>query len=321
MVGQGKIEGVYLEGNINPNTDHVFRTDILITPNYYFGGIVGSSGETQLILTDAYNKININGFGTSSSTMQVSNPPTIYIGGVIGKVTNSIYANHMLGLLTNEGEITVGEVKSVGIETVYVGGVVGMSGGIAYEMNLAFGTFTNKAEINVIGRGTNIVNAAGILVSNHTTSTEFVHLFNEQTATLNYYTIDGGSNVTGNFNNLNYTSLIYNIGSGVVLSQSRNLADITIYGNHNYSGVYHSTANATSVLRFVENKGDIIYQNQTTTNTLNIAGISVSENIDYLNVTYDGTIRVSNIVMQTTTAHKELFVAGITKNFNKWQIH
>ncbi|MBU1143478.1 MAG: hypothetical protein KKH92_07535, partial [Firmicutes bacterium] len=317
LVGRasGMISGIYVEGEIIPNTDHVYRTDILINPSYHFGGVVGSTGENQLILTDIYNKVDILALGTTSTSMTVSSAPTLYMGGVIGKVTNTELSNHVLGLLTNEGTLYTGELKSAGVETLYVGGVIGMSSGIAYQMNLTFGQFINKGIIDVLTRGTNIVNASSILVSNHSVETEFIHLFNESTGTLRYYTVNQGTGaVTGNFNNLNYTTLVYNVGSGVILSQSRNNADIEIYGSYDYSGVYHSTANASSMLRFVENKGDIIYQNQTMSATQNIAGISMSENIDYLNVSYDGVIRVSNVLMQTAGFNKELFVSGITKN-------
>jgi len=317
LVGRasGKISGVYMEGTIIPNTDHIYRTDILINPSYHFGGVVGSTGENQLILTDIYNKVDILGLGTTSTAMTVSSAPTLYMGGVIGKVTNTSSANHVLGLLTNEGTLYTGELKASGTKTLYVGGVIGMSSGIAYEMNLTFGQFTNKGIIDVLNRGSNIVNAASVLVSNHTVETEFIHLFNQSTGTLRYYTVNQGTGVvTGNFNNLNYTTLVYNVGTGVILSQSRNNADIEIYGSYDYSGIYHSTANASSLLRFVENKGNITYQNQTMPTTLTIAGFSVSDNIDYLNVTYNGTIRVSNVIMQTSGSNKELFVSGIAKS-------
>lgn len=309
----GTVSGIYLEGSIVPNTDHVYRTDILINPSYHFGGVIGSSGETQLVLTDIYNNVDIDGLGTTTTQMTVSTAPTLYMGGIIGKVTNTIEANHVLGLLTNEATLSAGEMKSASIETIYIGGVIGMSSGLAYEMNLTFGQFINKGIIDVIDRGSNIVNASSVLVSNHSVETEFVHLFNMSTGLLHYYTINISTGVvTGDFSNINYTTLVYNTGAGVTLSQSYNNADIEIYGAYDYSGVYYSTSNQTSLLRFVENKGDITYQNQTMSQTQKIAGISLSENINYLNVTYDADIRVSNVVMQTSGSDKELFVAGIT---------
>ncbi|BCR36238.1 hypothetical protein [Mariniplasma anaerobium] len=310
----GTVSGVYLEGTIIPNTDHVYRTDILINPSYHFGGVIGSTGQTQLVLTDIYNNVDINGLGTTSTQMTVSQAPTVYMGGVIGKVTNTIEAKHVLGLLTNEATLSAGEMKSAGTETIYIGGVIGMSSGLAYEMNLTFGQFKNKGVIDVLARGTNIVNASSVLVSNHSTSTEFIHLYNMSTGSLNYYTVNQSTGVvTGNFSNLNYTTLVYNVGSGVTLSQSYNNADIEIYGAYNYSGIYYSTTNQASLLRFVENKGDITYQNQTMSQTQNIAGISLSTNINYLNVVYNAELRVSNVLMQTSGSDKELFVAGITK--------
>ena len=95
--------------------------------------------------------------------MTVSSAPTLYMGGVIGKVTNTTQANNVLGLLTNEGTLTAGEMKSA--SKLFM--ELSVYSGLAYEMNLTFGLFTNKGVIDVLSRGSNIVNSASILVSNH----------------------------------------------------------------------------------------------------------------------------------------------------------
>jgi hypothetical protein len=311
LVGEasGIISGVYAQGVILSNTDHVYRTDILINPTYHIGGIVGATAQDQaLILTDAFNTTSINGPGTTSTAMTVSSNPTLYMGGIIGKVTNTLTASHVIGLLTNTGTLTVSELKSASTETQYLGGVIGQSSGLAYEMNHTQGKFRNQGVIETTNNGTNLIVSAGVLTSNHSQSTEFIHLFNESTGLLS----------TNNFTNLSYTTLVYNIGSGITLSQSKNDADVSITGSTNFSGVYHSTQNAQSLLRFVENNGDIEYLNQTMSQTMSLSGITLSENIDFLNVTYDGNIRVMNVTMQTsTTVERQLFISGIAKTLTQ----
>lgn len=311
----GTISGIYAEGNINGNNDHVFRSDIVINPTYYFGGLIGSSGVTQLVLTDAYNKVAVNGFGTVSTTITSATAPTIYLGGVIGKVTNTADVKHVLGLLTNEGELSVSEIITSFSEVQYVGGVIGVSAGTAYVLSNTFGKFTNKGNINLVNNGTNSIISAGVLVSNHTEEVEFVHIFNETTGTLEYYTVSQPSGtIIGDFSNIVYTTLIYNVGSTLTLSQAKNDADMVIVGNYSYSGVYHSSTNAQTLLRFVENDGNILYQNQSLAQTTSFAGISLSLNIDYLNVSYDGDIHILGVTMQSTnTVQEQLYVAGITQ--------
>jgi hypothetical protein len=311
----GSLSAIYAEGNIFGNSDHTFRSDIVINPTYYFGGLIGSSGEKKLILTDAYNKVSVNGFGTVTTTINSSTAPTIHLGGVIGKVTNTPTVTHVLGLLTNEGALSVSEIKTSFTEVQYVGGVIGMSAGTAYVLSSTFGNFTNKGNINLINNGTNSIISAGVLISNHSAAVEFVHIFNEVTGTLEYYTVSQPSGtIVGDFSNIVYTTLIYNVGSALTLSQAKNDADINIVGNYSYSGIYHSTTNAQTLLRFVENDGDILYQNQSLAQTTSFAGISLSLNIDYFNVTYDGSIHILGVTMQSTnTVQEQLYVAGITQ--------
>lgn len=311
LVGEanGQIQAVYAEGMIQSNSNHVYRTDILIKPLYHLGGIAGASSATSsLSILDAYNAMTIQGPGTTSTQMTVSTAPTVFMGGVIGKITHSATTNHVAGLLTNAGTLTVSELISASVETQYVGGVIGQSAGVAFAMSGSQGKYRNQGVLNVSSKGSNLIVAAGVLTTNHTQTTEYVHLYNTSTGLLTY----------NNFTNLSYTTLLYNIGSGVTLSQSRNDADINLVGSQDFSGVYHSTQNAQSLLRFVENNGNIEFKNQTMTQTMSIAGISLSSNIDYLNVTYDGNIRITNVTMQTTTTvERELFVAGITKTLTQ----
>ena len=310
LVGKasGFISGIYTQGLLEGNDNHVYRTDILINPTYKMGGVIGGTGDQSLILTDSYTQAEINGIGTSSTQMNASLHPTIYMGGVIGYVNNQLDQTHVLGLLTSEATLYTNEIISSYSEIQYVGGVIGMSSGLAYPMNEAFGNFNHHGEINVMERGTNVIYASGILHANHSEAVEFIHLFNHDDASFIQYL--GGS---GNFNNLSYTTLIYNHGQELTLSQSRNEQDLNLVGDIDLSGLYHSTNNSYTLIRFVENLGDIIYENQVMASTTYIAGISLSENIDYLNVRYFGTIRVSNVTMQSNNVtEKELYLSGIT---------
>jgi len=321
IVGQasGRISSVYADGEIKGNLNHIYRTDIVINPIYHLGGIVGSTGNLTLVLTDAYNQMDIQGIGTTSTSMNASSNPTLYMGGVIGLVDNKLDQIHTLGLLTNDGTLSIGDLKSQYTETQYVSGVIGMSKGLAYNLVHPFGNFTNKGSIDVRGRGSNIVYSAGILISNHSENVEFVHLFNEESAEFIYYTVNPSTGtITGDFTNLEYTTLIINIGQSLILSQARNEMDILIYGQYDYSGVYYSTNQAYTYLRFVENNGNITFQNQSLSGILSIAGITQSTNIDFLNVTYNGNINMLNITMQSSVnnAHRELFVAGIAKTLS-----
>lgn len=312
LVGRafGYVSSVYVEGLLDARQTHIYRTDILINPTYHLGGIIGASGNERLILTDAYNKLDINGIGTTSTSMNASSNPVIYMGGVIGYVNHTANAKHILGLLTNEATLTAYEIKSQYVETQYIAGVIGMSSGVSPEMSVAVGNYTNKGSIDPKLRNTNNIIASGVLISNHSEASEFIHLFNTSQASLDYYT---ESPLSGDFTNLDYTTLVYNIGQSLTISQSRNTMDMEIVNVYNYSGVYYSTQNAYTLLRFVENHGDITLKNQTMAQTTYIAGISMSTNIDYLNVTYDGNIRAYNLTMQgNNTIQKQLFISGIT---------
>lgn len=309
----GLVSGVFAQGNIFGNNNNIFRTDIVINPEYHMGGLIGATGETQLILTDAYNSINVFGIGTQSTNISALTAPNLYLGGVIGKVENTAAVYHVLGLLTNSGELHSNELISQFNETQYIGGVIGMSAGTAHNLNYTFGNFVNSGLINVINRGTNQVYAAGVLVSDHSEQTEFIHLFNQETATFVYYTITGGV-VFGDFSNLDYTTLVYNVGQGITLSQSKNDMNINLYGTTSFSGVYHSSNNSDTLLRFVENNGDITFENQTLAATTSIAGITQSENVSFLNVIYDGSIKVYNVNMfSTNSVERQLFISGFAK--------
>lgn len=306
----GFMKSVYVEGEILGRNNHTLRTDILINPSYRMGGVVGSALDQQLVLLDAYTDMNIQGIGTTSTSINASGAPKIYLGGVIGYAENTLGQEHMFGMLSSYGTLAAEEFITPLTETIYMGGIIGQSAGVSYQLSQSFGRFYNHSTINPKERGSNLVVAAGILTANHSESVEFVHLFNQSDASLDYYTING-SVVTGDLSNVSYTTLINNVGSSLVLSQSQNHQSINLYGNTSFSGVYYSSLNSYTLLRYVENHGDITFANQTALSTTYIAGISLSENIDYLNVSFEGEINAYNLTMQTdTVTNKELYIAG-----------
>ena len=318
LVGKsyGMMRNLYAEGSIVGNGDHVYRTDILINPTYHMGGIVGSAYENQLVLLDAVTNMHVSGMGSTSTGINASSSPTFYMGGIIGHARNVESNEHVFGMLTAHGILEADELITPLAEQYYMGGIIGQSAGVDYVLSQSFGKFYNHSTINPQNRGTNMVYAAGILTSNHSEAVEFLHLFNESDALLDYYTIDG-STVTGDFGNLSYNTLIYNAGGPLTLSQSKNMQSIDLYGSVDFSGLYQSSANSYTLLRYVENLGNITYANQTMGATSRIAGISLSENIDYLNVVYKGNIHVYNVIMQTnTTVSKQLFVSGFAQTLS-----
>lgn len=315
LVGKasGLMRSIYIKGSILGRANHALRTDILINPSYYIGGILGSATGDALALLDSYSSIDIQGIGTSTSSINATQAPRIFMGGVLGYAFNTVGQEHTFGLLTADGRLTVERFNTQLTENQYVGGIIGQSAGSSHILGPSFGKLYNKTTLDPKNRGDNIVFGAGVLTTNHNQPVEFVHLFNESSAALDYF-VDNGSSYTGNMNNLSWTTLVNNMGGSLTLSQSKNMMSIELVGNVTYSGVYINSQNSYSLLRFVDNLGDITYKNQTLGATSKVAGISLSENIDYLNVSYQGHIAVFNLIMQTnTTTHKELFVSGFSE--------
>ncbi|MFA5560701.1 MAG: hypothetical protein WC964_02885, partial [Acholeplasmataceae bacterium] len=296
LVGQayGVMMGVYAEGTLNAGI-HTFKTGQQADPIYNIGGIVGSTDTQRLTLYNALSKMSINSIGTSASVTTARNGE-IRLGGVIGYVENASIS-HDLGLLTNEGTLVVNQFLMNNTMNQYVSGVIGLSRGSAYLMHEYYGLWTNKGLINATNAGTNYVTASGVVVSNHNEQVEYLYLFNE------------GNYTTSSYSRFNYTSLVYDLStSGVILSQSKNTSSYEIVGNYNFSGVYYSANNAPSLLRYVENSGDILYRNQAFSNERSVAGISLSTNISYLNVIYSG-----NLTMYGITSSNVIWMAGITQ--------
>lgn len=308
---QGTITSVYTKGKLEGG-NHTFTSSQEIAGEYKLGGVVGSTSGT-LRLGDALNKGAILGVGSNTSANSIGDA-CIYVGGIIGHVANPSKSSHF-ALLTNEGRIELREFVSTHAEHQFIGGIFGLSEGSAYALDSDFGLWTNRGELDVSARGVNPVHAAGILNSRHSEQTEFIYLYNEGPNPDG----SGSTIVTDDFANLKYTTLIYDYGTaGVVLSQSSNSSDCELEGYAQFSGVFHSENGAPSVLRFVENEGKIIFKNQNLpyfeegpTDVI-IAGITLSENVNYLSVYFSGVIGV-----YTVTSGIPIWISGITWTLTK----
>lgn len=315
IVGEasGNIMEVYVTGEINNNIKE-FDPDHDIDPRYYIGGIVGKTGEAKLFLYNGLNQATINGIGTNTEYTTSENQVNIYTGGVVGYVENTVEGKHNLGFITNEGIININDFDDSYVTRVnqYVAGVVGYSTGLNYDFDTNTGYWTNTLDSEskeddaniIINANSNYVYSSGIVVSNHSEILVFIYLYN--------YT----GFKTNSFVNFKYANLVYDLGEGVILVQSENHANFTIDGNSedyvgnnfNYSGVFVNELNKYSRMEFVSNYGDITYKNLTFSSERSIAGISLSENIDYLNAYFSGNIYVLN-----TTSSFPIWISGITK--------
>lgn len=300
IVGQasGNITNVYNEGNINGGT-RTYNPDLQVIPTYYLGGIVGAADGSKLTIYNVLNKSDITGLSNTGAITTQGTTVSIVMGGVIGFISNTSSVKHSIGVVSNEGTLTINNFVATIPIRQYVGGIFGLSQGPKYTLSNEFGQWENRG--NIAANQTNastIVRSAGIGVSNHSEQVEFVLLTNK------------GNFTTATYTNFNYTSLIYDMSatSGVIISQSSNESNYTFTSQPaNFSPVYFSENNAPSILRFVENKGDLTFSNFTTIAELRVAGLTLSSNIDFLNVYYSGKILVHTIV----SAHP-IYVAGIT---------
>ena len=300
IVGQarGTISGVYVTGTINGNT-HTFNTEFQINTTYYMGGIVGGAdGNTKLTITNVLNEATVNGIATTNTVTSQTATANIAIGGIIGFVQNTSTVKHHLSAMTNSGTLVVNNFMANVAIRQNVGGIFGLSQGNKYTLDSLFGDWKNEGTVTANAtNASTTVRAAGIGVSNHSENVEYIYLENSGTFT------------TASITNFKYTALIYDISTtGVTLSQAVNHADFTFTTNYPaFSAVFFSEQNAPSTLRFVENKGDLTYNDLTLSAATYIAGITLSTNINFLNVYYSGTIRVYNI-----SSSYALWISGIT---------
>jgi len=313
----GEINNVSNYGTLTGG-DHTFQSEYSINPIYYMGGIVGAAESSQLVLNEVVNNGAISGFETStgfSSTTEAE----VFIGGVIGYLSNTTGSEHQMIEVANKANITIESfIDSVDVPSVqYVGGVFGLLDGVApiLEENsiYEFANFYNSGIIyHTYAANTADIIAAGIGINNASEAIEYALLFNHAA----YDFTEGAATYAQT--QFKYAALIYDISSSdVTISRSYNYADFNFDNNVYYeiSLLYSSENDNETLLRFVANYGDINYLNNsgateiTLATDLYIAGITLEDHVDYLNVYNYGEINVVNIDLGSN----DLYVAGFAK--------
>lgn len=329
---QGSITYVANLGMIEGN-QHDFN-ELTINGLFSIGGIVGATTTSTLILTNSINFGEIRGVGLATGAIfNVASGSSIQnrVGGIIGEINNLSGTNHSFYYLTNEGKVAANDFvgKSNGTVQNYIGGIFGEVQGLAFQLTNATnpitfrnGRWQNKGiiEANHINTFTT-TNSAGIgVVSTTTTKAEFTYMTNS-----------GGFN----FPNLNYqnhntyvfysATILDNSTGGVKLSRAYNTANFTFGPSYfnNTSGIsvsiiriapfFVSKNSYDKELLFVENKGQILVGSisATTSNVaveLEVAGITLSNNVYYENVINSGDIRLLRLNQSS-----EIWASGISK--------
>lgn len=332
---QGSVTYVANLGMIDGNA-HDFN-NLTINGLFSIGGIVGSTTSTTLILTNSINTGEIRGLGlTSGALFNIAGGSFVQnrVGGIIGEVNNTAGTNHSFYYVTNQGKVAVNDFagKSGGVVQNFLGGIFGEVRGLSFQLTnptnpITFrnGRWQNAGviEANHVNTFTT-TNSAGIgVVSTTTTKAEFTYMTNS-----------GGFNFPNlNFQNHNtyvfYSATILdNSTGGVKLSRAYNTANFTFGPSYfnNTSGITVTTIRIAPFfvsknsldkdLLFVENKGQILVGSisATTSNVtveLEVAGITLSNNVYYNNVINSGDIRLLRLNQSA-----EVWVSGISKRLS-----
>ena len=297
--GYGLIKDTYISGDLIANT--ITDPTDLAEISYYIGGIIGRSTMSKKL---TLNRVLYVGDikGPISNHATPSQKLNIYLGGVIGQTFNTTL-KHDYYKIMNAGVIKLEELNTNNL-TYYAGGVIGYSEGRAYTLSDSNrnwyhrGTFINNiANINTT---TKKVYISGVTTANHIEKTEFIGLFNEHlTIEHNSQTISRMLIDTYKNSNLVFTPLINSLSTyGITVSQSLNK------GNQEYDyyiadyGIIKTSG--PSLLRFVENQGDVLFRDFSYNSKMIISGITTSYNTNYLNIINSGDIAFQNLTNTST---------------------
>ncbi len=295
-LASGVINNVYTIGTIDGGL-HTFKASSPINSIFMFGGVVGSTGDSKLTMNNILSDVDIFSIRNTAELTTPNTTTEIRAGGVIGSITNTALVKHQFELMSYDGTLTANDfISSITVNHSF-GGIFGYATGNAFTLSNDFGNWENRGNIESSTLGANNkVRAAGVGVTNHSEQAEYIFVYNK------------GSFSATDATRFTYTSLIYDMSSyGLVLSQSKNEANHTLTINFaDFSGVFYNELNASSELRFVENSGNIVMNNMTLTQETRIAGISTSQNINYLNTYFSGEIRITTI-----TSSYPIWIAGI----------
>ena len=316
----GVIENTSSNGTIYAN-NHTFSPTYSIKATYNIGGIVGAAESVKLALNDVVNHGDIYGFQTSSDITLATGYTSVAvrIGGVIGYIFNA--ASNLIEMVNaaNDGNLYLQPIKySVSAPSYqFVGGVFGKLEGLAPDLEAndeyLFANLYNSGNItHTYAANTAEIVAAGIGVSNPSEAIEYALLFNHGT----FDFTEGAATYTQT--QFKYVSLIYDISNyALTLSRAYNYGDLdldsVIY--HDISGVVYSENNNSIILNFVANYGDISFLSNagatqmTLATNLNISGITLNTDVQYLNVYNYGNIDVVNVNVGTHT----MYISGLSK--------
>ncbi|MBI9009461.1 MAG: hypothetical protein JEZ05_05465 [Tenericutes bacterium] len=318
----GHIKNLSNYGSLSGN-NHVYISPYNIEPTFYMGGIVGAAETSQLILEEVINNGDINGLQTASVfTLEPgSTEASIFIGGIIGYLNNTLGSEHQLIDVANKADIYIKSfLSSVSLPSYqYVGGVFGRLDGVApileEDSSYQFANLYNSGIIYHTYSSTGAdITSAGIGVNNASEAIEYALLFNHAA----YDFTEGAADHTQT--QFKYAALIYDISSSdVTISRAYNYADFSFDKNiYDEIGLLYSSKNDnTTLLRFVANYGDINYMNNsgitqiTLASDLNIGGITLESSVNYANVYNYGEINVVNLNIGTYSLHVAGFATDL----------
>lgn len=320
--GGGPVTDVYVTGTIEAN-NHDMIDEVGVNYTYNIGGLVGLNRYNALVINDSTVDVDINGLGTTSPS-SITSPIQINIGGILGAANTGNAGVTLSNVVYEEKTIKPAYFENSNV-TQSVAGIIGESSG---KSNLVMnGPSINKGTLDLTGTGDNMVYSSGGIVANHT---------NKETSF--YYIYNYGTFIRNDYNNFYFTTLLLNRSNQRVIEfkYGANYANIVWEGNE-FSGIFQNLSpsmSGTSVLREIENYGDITVENRTLTDKLTIAGISTSP-IALASVTYQGTIKlleleteypifVAGLLTETKTGNTirnsstygDIFIAGIDTSAN-----
>ncbi|NLB84827.1 MAG: hypothetical protein GX794_01755 [Acholeplasmataceae bacterium] len=294
----GSIKKIYISNDsqivINTLT---YESDNKISNASYLGGVVGKTTSSKLALYNIKNTGSIENL--NANQLYLNNQISHHIGGVIGYANNTNLVKHDFGLLTNTGSITYHSLTANQLVTTYLGGVIGLSSGMMYEFNQVYGKFSNEGTFVYENSKSNHLYVAGVLNSNHESAVEYVQISNDNNLTISHANIYASALI----NHLSNTKL--------TVSQANSYGNITYdtVNNQNIAGAIYTSSNSELQLNFINVETNIFVDYSDNSSELSVAGLTLNQNANYLNVIYGGTIQVE-ITNNNTSL---VWVAGITK--------
>lgn len=313
--GSGSISFVSnINGVIDGTSSHDY-TNIDVTPEYYYGGIIGGSSESGLRIEYAYNNADVKTIGNKEIDFYV-NKGIISAGGIIGNMNNLSDTSNEYFYLTNSGRIE-GKLISDTNANLYLGGIFGRSINMGIEIskdnkNLISGRLENNGTIVSKYNAYTMNYLAGIGVNNSLSEkVSFSYMINNGS-----YDIEG-YNSENNNSNIYYSATILDNGNGVKLSRAYNESSFTYessffvdtMGIIMISPFFVSVNDSSSELLYCQNNGNIVVdgENASVYNEIRVAGITLANKVDYKNVTMCGDIKVINIKNE-----RNIYVSGIS---------